>query len=59
MNTEKNNAIMCLKCEGKNFTAKPISIGFISMPSIAWVCDNCDEALMDTEQMDECRKNIK
>jgi hypothetical protein len=53
--------LYCLKCEGISFKAKPIAMmiknKIIKCP--AWVCDNCNEPLMDSEQMDQCLKENK
>lgn len=55
---EKCCSPVCLNCDGKSFTAQYLDIEKYNLKSIAWVCDNCDVALMDSDQMNNLLSKV-
>ena len=45
----------CHICDGKVFTFKCVTVDVVHSDTtyIAWVCDNCDEPLLDNDIMDK------
>lgn len=56
---EKRFKCICYNCGEKSFTAKAIDLDRVSIKSVAWICDNCDCALMDNDQMNVALSNLR